>query len=272
LQEIALSSDWGAALSDYESFEFTAGEFCRKVYVGGAGPAVIVAHEIPGLHPLVVRFADHVAAAGMSVYLPVLFGEPGRPVDNAYLAKSMFEAFCLRREFNVWRAGKSSPIVDWLRALARDVHAKRGGRGVGAVGMCFTGGFALAMMTEPAVVAPVLAQPSLPLPISKSRRAAIDLSAQEIACVRQRMEREDLSALGLRFAGDWKSPAERFERLKAEFPGRFEAIELADSDSAPSPHAPHSTLTIHLAPDGPTKAAEERVIAFLKARTAALSP
>ena len=143
---------------------------------------------------------------------------------------------------------------------------------MGAVGMCFTGGFALAMMTEPAVVAPVLAQPSLPLPFTKARREAIDLSPEELACVRERMEREDLTALGLRFAGDWTSPKSRFDRLARELPGRFEAIELADADAAPSPHPPHSTLTIHLAPDGPTKAAEARVIAFLKARTAGVSP
>jgi hypothetical protein len=51
--------------------------------------------------------------------------------------------------------------------------------------MCFTGGFALAMMTEPAVVAPVLSQPSLPLAFDpgKARRApTIDSSPEEIAC------------------------------------------------------------------------------------------
>jgi dienelactone hydrolase len=218
----------------------------------------------------VIRFADEIVCAGMSVYLPVLFGEPGRPVDGGYLAKSMFEAVCVRREFIVWRLGRSSPIVDWLRALARRAHQERGGRGVGAVGMCFTGGFALAMMTEPAVVAPVLAQPSLPIAaFSKARAADIDLSAEEIACVRTRLETEDLSAIGLRFEGDGRSPRARFDRLAQLFPGRFERIELADADAAPSPHAPHSTLTIHLRPDGPTREAADRVIAFLKARTAA---
>jgi dienelactone hydrolase len=258
-----------AALSAYERFDFAAAGYSREVYMRGEGPAVVVLHEIPGLHPLVIRFADRIVAAGMSAYLPVLFGEAGRPVDNLYLAKSMFEAICVRREFNAWRVGRSSPIVDWLRALAKAAHERRGGRGVGAVGMCFTGGFALAMMTEPAVVAPVLAQPSLPLPIGKARCAALDMSADEIACVRARFEREDLSAIGLRFAGDAKSPRARFDTLAREFPGRFEAIELADADAAPSPHPPHSTLTIHLSEDGPTKAAETRVIAFLKARTSA---
>jgi dienelactone hydrolase len=259
-----------AVLAAYERFDFHAGAYTRPVYMHGEGPAVIVIHEIPGLHPLVVRFADAIVAAGMSVYLPALFGEPGRPVDGRYVAQSMFTVLCVRREFNVWRLGRSSPIVDWLRALARSAHERRGGRGVGAVGMCFTGGFALAMMTEPAVVAPVLAQPSLPAAMLSTARAAdIDMSPEEIACVRGRMEHEDLHAIGLRFRSDRSVPAARFDTLERLFPGRFERIEFDDADAAPSSHAPHSTLTLHLREDGPTKAAETRVIAFLKQATAA---
>jgi dienelactone hydrolase len=146
---------------------------------------------------------------------------------------------------------------------------ERGGRGVGAVSMCFTGGFALAMATDPSVVAPVVSQPSLPIGLFSAARAGdIDMSAEEIACVRDRFERENLSAIGLRFKGDRAVPDARFQRLKREFGDRFEAIELNPSDAAPSPHPPHSVLTIHLREDGPTKAAEQRVIAFLKEMTA----
>jgi dienelactone hydrolase len=258
-----------AALAAYERFDFAAGPYTRPVYMRGQGPAVIVIHEVPGLHSLVVRFADRVAEAGMSVYLPVLLGEPGRPVDGFYLARSAFSALCVRREFAVWRRNRSSPIVDWLRALARAAHERRGGRGVGAVGMCLTGGFALAMMTEPAVVAPVLAQPSLPpAMLSRAHAAAIDMSPEEIACVRERMEKEDLSAIGLRFRSDPATPAARFAFLARQFPGRFEAIEYDDADAPPGAGQPHATLTIHLREDGPTKAGERRVIAFLKERTA----
>ena len=143
-------------LENYERFNFKFGRWTRPVYRRGAGPAVIIIHEIPGLHPLVARFADHVAAAGMTVYLPSLFGEPGKPASRGYALGEILKAICVRREFNIWANHRSSPIVDWLRALARKAHADCGGKGVGAVGMCFTGGFALAMMTEPSVVAPVL--------------------------------------------------------------------------------------------------------------------
>ncbi len=257
-----------AALADYQKFDFTDGPYTRPVYRKGSGPAVIIIHEIPGLHPLVVRFADHVAAAGMTVFCPSLFGTPGKPVSRGYAVASMLGAICIRREFHVWTSDKSSPIVEWLRALARKAHAECGGKGVGAVGMCFTGGFALAMMTEPSVVAPVLSQPSMPAVSGSRRRAAgIDVSPQEIACAKQRFEAEDLSIIGLRYKSDRLVPDARFEYLKREFGDRFEAIELSDEDAAPAAIPPHSVLTLHLKPDGPSKAAEDRVIQFFKDRT-----
>ena len=259
-----------AALSDYEKFQFGDGRMVRDVYRRGSGPAVIVIHEMPGLHPLVIAFADRVAAAGMTVYCPSLFGEPGRPVSPGYALATIAWTICIRREFNVWATDRSSPIVDWLRALARQAHADCGGRGVGAVGMCFTGNFALAMMTEPAVVAPVLSQPSLPLAGRNPKRGAgVGVSRKEIACARQRFEDEDLSMIGLRFTSDAFVPDARFDTLRREFGDRFEAIELADEDAAPAQMAPHSVLTLHLKEDGPTKAAEQRVIAFFRERTGA---
>jgi dienelactone hydrolase len=264
---------YDAALANYEPFEFTDGPWTRTVYRRGTGPAVIIIHEIPGLHPLVVAFADRVAAAGMTVFLPSLFGTPGKPVSRNYALRSALGALCIHREFHVWRAGTSSPIVEWLRALARMAHAECGGRGVGAVGMCFTGGYALAMMTEPAVVAPVLSQPSMPIVAgSKKRAAGFDATPAEVACAKARFASEDLSMIGLRFKGDALVPDARFEAYKQTFGDRFEAIELNDEDAAEAMVPPHSVLTLHLRNDGPTKAAEARVIQFFKARTAAGPP
>jgi dienelactone hydrolase len=261
-----------AALSDYEKFAFDDGRWTRQVYKRGSGPAVIIIHEMPGLHPGVVAFADRVAAAGMTVYCPNLFGEAGRPANHPLGLATMIGGICIRREFNVWASDKSSPIVDWLRALARKVHADCGGKGVGAVGMCFTGGFALSMMTEPSVVAPVLSQPSLPLFTEKNpqRAAGIGASPGEIACAKGRFVNEGLSMIGLRFFQDPFVPDARFDSLKSEFGDKFEAIEIDPKDAAPGPlkHA-HSVLTVNLADHGPTKAAEQRVIAFFKERTGA---
>jgi len=262
--------DYSAALRDYTEFDFDDGRWTRKVFRRGQGPAVIVIHEMPGLHPLVIRFADRVAAAGMTVFCPSLFGEPGRPVSTGYALGQMAMGMCVRREFNVWKGGKSSPIVDWLRALARKVHGECGGKGVGAVGMCFTGGFALAMMTEPSVVAPVLSQPSMPVTLFACKDS-IDLSQDEIACARKRFENENLSVIGLRFKSDKLVPDGRFEKLRREFGDRFETWELEDSDSAPGPMDAHSVLTVNLIdePGSRTRQAEARVIAFFRERTGA---
>jgi dienelactone hydrolase len=264
--------EYSAVLSAYAVFDFDDGRWSRKVFRRGQGPAVIIVHEMPGLHPLVVRFADHVVAGGMTAFLPNLFGEPGRPFSTGYETVESLKVICIHREFYVWATNRSSPIIDWLRALARRVHAECDGRGVGAVGMCFTGGFALAMMTEPAVVAPVLSQPALPLTLfSTKRQAAIGVSPEEIACVRRRFRDEDLSMIGLRFFGDSYVPDERFATYRREFGDRFEPIELNPKDAAPAAIPPHSVLTLHLddRPGTPTKRAEDRVIAFLREHTGA---
>ncbi len=267
-----------SSLESYELFDFESGPWTRPVYRKGDGPAVIVIHEMPGLHPEVVRFADRVAAAGMTVFMPSLFGEPGREVSNGYAMKEMFKGVCIRREFSAWSAGRTSPIVDWLRALARKAHAECGGAGVGAVGMCFTGGFALAMMTDPSVVAPVLSQPSLPLclgPGGGKRGRGIDISPDDLATARARLDAEDLTVLGLRFHDDPFVPTERFDTLERELGPRFERIELQPEDAArPEGNnmAPHSVLTVHLDdtdPEGPTRRVERRVIEFFSQRTGA---
>ncbi|MFV0279474.1 MAG: hypothetical protein ACK5JM_01785 [Rhodoblastus sp.] len=160
-------------LAPYAKFSFPAEGFSHDVYRRGEGPAVVIVHENPGLHPLVIRFADRVAAAGMSVYLPSLFGEPGRPITPGYAMKSLaWTTFGMQRKFSVWSLNRSSPVVAWLRALARKAHEECGGPGVGALGMGPTGGLPLAMMGEPCVIAPVLSQPSLPYAMNAARRGA----------------------------------------------------------------------------------------------------
>jgi dienelactone hydrolase len=255
---------------DFSCSGFSAGRWTRQVLRQGYGPAVIIIHEVPGPHPLVFRFARRVAQAGHTVLLPVLMGQPGRPVTTGYTAAEVLKNICIRREFACWASDRSSPIVEWLRALARAVHGECGGAGVGAVGMCFTGGFALAMMTEPAVVAPVLSQPSLPFGLTARQRAAIGVSPEELAIAQRRMVAEDLSMIGLRFHGDPLVPDERFATYKSCFGERFEAIEIDPADAAPGMMKnPHSVLTLNLRdddPTGPTRRAEARVIEFFSQR------
>ena len=253
-------------LASWDESRFDDGRWTRTVFRKGSGPAVIVIHEVPGLHPLVVAYAEKVVAAGFTVFLPSLFGKPGKPISPGYGTAEILLNICVRREFNVWANGRSSPIVDWLRALARKAHRECGGKGVGALGMCFTGGFALAMMTEPSVVAPVISQPSLPL--GKKGRDRIDCSAAEIACVKKRFEEEDLSALGFAFHDDGFVPMERMDALEATFgKSRFEVHRIDPKDGRQGTgRPPHSVLTVHLTSSGPTAAAEARTLEFFHQR------
>ena len=179
--------------------DFTLGSFSYRgvshdVYRSGEGPAVIVIAEIPGITPDVADFARKVRALGCTVILPVLFGDPGREVSGGYVAKSFGQA-CVSKEFAAFATRKTAPISEWLRALARYAHDSFGGPGVGVVGMCFTGGFALGMMADESVIAPVLSQPSLPLPpFSKKAKASVQLSAEDLTAVKERVRRRHLRA------------------------------------------------------------------------------
>jgi len=173
------------ALDGYRCTPFTALGQTRDVYRTGSGPAVIVISEIPGITPNVADFGRRVAGIGCTAVLPRVFGTPGRPASPGYALKTM-SAACVSREFSAFALRRTSPITVWLRALARSGHQECGGPGVGVVGMCFTGGFALAMMVDDTVLAPVLSQPSLPFPVTRSHRRDLGVSDHDLQRAKQR--------------------------------------------------------------------------------------
>lgn len=256
------------ALDGFGSFSFAHDGAERTVYVRGEGPGVVVMHEIPGITPQVAAFARRVAEAGFRVYLPHLFGAPGRAISTGYMLAQMARA-CISREFAVLASRRASPITDWLRALCRHAHAECGGPGVGAVGMCLTGNFALALMVDAAVMAPVLSQPSLPFGLTPAQRAALHVSDAALATITARAA-AGCGVLGLRFTHDPLCPGARFATLRRALGDGFEAIEI---DSGPgNPHGiarrAHSVLTTDLvdAAGHPTRAALERVLALFRER------
>jgi dienelactone hydrolase len=255
-------------LSDFDRSSFVHAGETRTVYRAGSGPAVIVMSEIPGITPDVAGFAGKVAAAGLTAVMPHLFGEDGRAPSPGYIGSSITRA-CIAKEFTVLAKGRTSPVIAWLRALAADAHGTCGGPGVGAVGMCFTGGFALGMMVDDVVVAPVLSQPSLPFPVSKSHRWDLGLSPADVTRVEERAA-AGCQVLGLRFTGDRASPPDRFEHLRQLLGDAFIGIELDSSAGNPHGHkkAAHSVLTGDLddRPGTPTRDALDRVLAFFTER------
>jgi dienelactone hydrolase len=254
-------------VAGFDQVMFTHQGRTHPVYRADGGPAVIVIHEIPGIHPGMLAFAQRLIAAGYTVYLPSLFGRPGEPFGAGPLLRSVLRV-CVSREFAIL-ADRTSPVVTWLRALAAAAYRECGGPGVGAIGMCVTGGFALAMAVDPAVLAPVVSQPGLPAPLTAAKRAAVGLDATDLAQVKARTH-AGLCVLGLRFSADRGCPAERFQTLRRELGGAFEGIEV---DSSPgNPHAiptrAHAVLTVDLVdePGHPTRAALDRVLGFLDQR------
>ena len=258
-----------SALEGFDETTFTHDGKTRQVFRKGTGPAVVVIHEVPGITPLVAGFGRKVADAGLTAWLPSLFGTPGKAMSVPYVAQS-FLGCCVSREFTTWATHSTSPIIEWCRALARHAHAECGGPGVGAVGMCMTGGFALGMAVDDEMLAPVLSQPSLPLPLGKARAAAVGVSGADLERVKQRARDEGVCVLGLRFTNDPAVKAARFETLRRELGPNFIGVEI---DSSPgNPHgirrSAHSVLTEHLVdePGHPTREALDQVLEFFRDR------
>lgn len=239
------------ALNGWEKGSFTAATLTRDTYRKGSGPVVIVVHEIPGITPAVERFANDVVDAGFTVVMPNLVGTAGQIVSGKYIASSMLKV-CISKEFTNMALQKTSPIISWLRALARSLHAEVGGKGVGAVGMCFSGGFALGMMVDDIMIAPVLSQPSMPFTVGKTRGADLNLSPDDAVVVAQRAA-DGCQVLGLRFTQD-KLVGTRFDSLRDLLGDAFIAIELPSQ----SPKD-HSVLTEQRDEDS-----VQRVLEFFK--------
>ena len=255
---------WG----DYREGSFTHDGDTKRVFRRGSGPAVIVIAEVPGITPEVVAFADRVVDLGCTAVLPHLFGEPGRRETAGGSLRVLVQA-CVSREFTTWATGRTSPVTVWLRALARHEHATCGGPGVGVVGMCLTGGFALAMMVDDTVVAPVLSQPSLPFAVGRRRRRDLGVSPEDLACARERAA-AGVGVLGLRFTDDRAAPPDRFARLREELGDAFVGVEIDSSRG--NPHgirsAAHSVLTRELVdePGHPTRDALDKVLDLFRSR------
>ncbi|WP_454561024.1 dienelactone hydrolase family protein [Mycobacterium haemophilum] len=255
-----------ADLSGWSVKPFTGAGYTHDVYRNGAGPGVVLIPEVPGIHPGVLALGNHLVDNGFTVAIPSLFGEPGKKVSAGYTIATIARA-CVAREFAAFATNKQRPVSLFLRALARDVNASTPGKGVGVIGQCFTGGFALAAAVDDSVLAPVLSQPSLPIPLTAAGRSDPGLSQSELTIVADRCANEGLCAMGLRFSADKMSPRERFTTLKQRLGDAFEVIEI---DSHPGNahgfgRTAHSVLTDEIREvDGqPAYEARKRVVEFL---------
>lgn len=244
----------GDVLAGWTKGSFAAAGLTRETYRRGEGPGVVVVHEIPGITPAVARFANDVVASGFTVVMPSLVGTPGKAPSGAYMASSLSKV-CVAKEFTNWALNQTSPVLGFLRALARSLHTEVGGPGVGAIGMCFSGGFALGMMVDDIMVAPVLSQPSMPFAVGKgARKADLNLSPDDALVVARRAA-EGCQVLGLRYDQD-ALVGDRFESLRALLGDAFIAVELPSTSKKD-----HSVLT-----EQRHEPSVEQVLAFLRAK------
>ncbi|MQY05351.1 dienelactone hydrolase family protein [Actinomadura macrotermitis] len=243
----------------------------KTVYMAGTGPAVVLMPEMPGISPDVLRLARWIRDAGFTVFVPSLFGTDGA-YPTAEDGTQVVRRACVSAEFRAFAGGGTSPVTAWLRGLARQAHAECGGPGAGAIGLCFTGNFALTMTLEPAVIAPVVNHPSLPL----DDPAGLELSDEDARAVRDRVTRDGLKVLAYRFEGDRWCTGQRFAAYRALLGDAFDGRVLTDDDAATDPppffrdvvQTPHSVVTAHLVDEAghPTLKARDEILAFLKDR------
>src|SRR6195952_2812645 len=260
-----------ADLTGWTVAPFTGGGFTHDVYRKGTGPGVVLIPEMPGIHPGVLGLGNHLVDSGFTVAAPSLYGTPGKPI-GAGIVPTLLRG-CVAKEFAAFATNKKRPVADFLRALARDLNEHMPGKGVGVIGQCFSGGFALAVAVDDSVLAPVLSQPSLPLPLTPAQRRDPGLSEGELKIIEKRVAEDGLCAMGLRFSEDRMSPSERFVTLKERLGDAFEVIEIDSGPGNPDGlnRMAHSVLTDQVRErDGhPAFEARKRVVAFLTERLTA---
>ena len=257
-----------ANFTPFEShFSFESSDMSHTVFECGNGPGILLMHELPGMTDEFWRLANWLSEH-FTVYAPDLFGDSNTPTP-ANPGRNFFRA-CISREIHLFANDDPGPITQWLRALSKRLHERTNGPGVGVIGMCMTGNFALTLALDPWVTAPITSQPGLPASTPfRNRDHGLQMSADE----KTRFAERGIETMGLRFEGDKLCKAARFAAIR-ELVGaeRFDEHVIADkhrNPNGPLKH-PHSVLTADLVDeaDSVTKRKLTDVIAFLNARIA----
>jgi dienelactone hydrolase len=256
-----------STLEGWAVSSFTGAGLTHDVYEKGSGPGVVLIPEMPGMTPEVLGLGQHLVDSGFTVAVPSPFGTPGRESSTGYTLNTLRKV-CVSAEFRAFALNTHRPITDFLRAVAADLAARTPGAGVGVIGMCFTGSFALATAIEGSVLASVMSQPAVPFPTSRARRIDPGASSADLDAIAARTQNDGLCLLGLRFSEDAAAPKERFAGLKARLGDAFEVIELDSSPGNPGGYAKgaHSVLTGEVRETPPNSAYEtrEHVVEFLR--------
>ena len=253
-----------------QQFSFESEKIRHSVFKKGRGAGVLLLHELPGMGPEFWRLANWLAEH-FTVYAPDLFGNSDRPTPPSPIRLQL--RACISREIHLFAKDDPGPITQWLRALSKTLHVETDGRGVGVIGMCMTGNFALTLALDPWVVAPVTSQPALPASLPfRNLDGGLQMTEQDRATLAAR----DVDVMALRFAGDALCRAARFDSIR-ELVGEARLKEHVIDDTHRAlngnlKHA-HSVLTSDLVDENDSMTKEKllEVIVFLKDRIGTLA-
>jgi dienelactone hydrolase len=238
------------AKSSFKAPTSDGGEIPHDIYQLGSGAPIVIIQELPGIGQETLDLAQRFVAQGFSVYLPHLFG----PIGKISLAGNVARVFCMRKEFHLFEANKTSPIVDWLKALCQKIKTDTDMKGVGVIGMCLTGNFAISLMADDSVLAAVASQPSMPI----TKQSALHMSPNDISQIKQGIDTSD-SIYVYRFDQDPICKAAKFEALDTEFNHDKSRIHLKTL-----PGKGHSVLTLDFVDEKnhPTHQALDEILAY----------
>ena len=240
----------GYVTTQFESDAMGGKPASFDVYTKGSGPVIVIIQELPGIGMETLRLADKLEAAGFTVVMPHLFG----PIGRLSFLGNIVRVFCMRREFSLFAKNRSSPIVNWLKALCQHLRKEHDVLGVGVIGMCLTGNFAISLMADDSVLASVASQPSLPLFSQNS----LHMPEQEIRQASARLD-DHGPMLCYRFEGDKLCTDEKFDALDNAFNKDGERISLRTL-----PGNKHAALTVHFVDEvgSPTHQALQEIITY----------
>ncbi len=240
----------------YEKTSFTAPirgghEITHDVYSRGEGKLVVIIQELPGIGQETLALADRFVERGYKVFLPHLFG----PIGRTRILGNLYQVLCMRKEFRVFSSKGTSPVVDWLKALCRQLKEEHNARGVATIGMCLTGNFAISLMADDSVLAGFASQPSMPL----FNQEGLHLEPGEVDVIKSRLD--ELGPMHCaRFDGDMACTVRKFMALERT----FNTDEQERIIFHTLPGNGHSILTLHFVDEEghPTRKALEEVMDY----------
>ncbi len=151
---------------------------------GTSKPPILLLHELVGLSPGTLAYAEELSK-DFTVYVPLLFGEPGK-----FSLTSGLWAYWFRGTMEYFPGGEwgvpsqgSAPIVNWLRGVVQKVGTRHTEQRIGIIGNCMTGPIPLALLDHPQAGAAVVAQPALPMRFwwfSEADKQSLGLTANDL--------------------------------------------------------------------------------------------